>query len=329
MPFRLDITRDVVMGHDFAAEVIDFGTDAGTITSGTPVSHAARDGCNGVRRRLLARLPGGYASDGPAALFLFRCDASGIEHASLTEPLAVGVHAVANARPAGRRASRRGADRGLASWPRSASRRGADRGCDYSLMHDRCPSAWGAHIVSILRARPFRRGEAAGSRPHLFWRRRAGAADSHAGAPRASRIIVAGVYMETTASADARHQHELRAVRPRYTPLESPRRHDIAEAHALAHGTGGSGSRLGGPFEASARPESHAKILANLSLSPEGEMAVDNKRFEKASPRVARSGRGLLGRGHRRGDDFTSPLQDRARVLLCATDASGTAAEDA
>jgi len=102
-PFALDLARDVVMGHEFCAEVVDFGphtsapVHAGDRVVSMPV--VFRNG----------RMEGvGYSNEVPGGYGQFMVLAAGMvlpvpnglatEHAALTEPMAVGVHAVAKAR---------------------------------------------------------------------------------------------------------------------------------------------------------------------------------------------------------------------------------------
>ncbi len=101
--FAMDLARDVVMGHEFCAEIVDFGPEtrralqAGTRVCSRPVLMRP-DGPRGV----------GYSNDHPGgyaeymrlseALLLAVPNGLATEHAALTEPLAVGVHAVAKGR---------------------------------------------------------------------------------------------------------------------------------------------------------------------------------------------------------------------------------------
>jgi threonine dehydrogenase-like Zn-dependent dehydrogenase len=99
----MDLDRDVVMGHEFCAEIVDYGPDtARTLAAGTRV-------CS---RPMLVRASGpqtiGYSNDNPGgyaeymrlseALLLEVPNGLSTDHAALTEPMAVGVHAVAKAR---------------------------------------------------------------------------------------------------------------------------------------------------------------------------------------------------------------------------------------
>ena len=101
--FAMDLARDVVMGHEFCAEIVERGPDTrGVLPAGTRV-------CS---RPVLMRPDGprtvGYSNDHPGgyaqymrlteALLLPVPDALATEHAALTEPMAVGLHAVNKAR---------------------------------------------------------------------------------------------------------------------------------------------------------------------------------------------------------------------------------------
>jgi len=101
--FTMDLSRDVVMGHEFCAEIVEHGP--GTRKT-LPVGHRV---CS---RPGLVRPDGprtvGYSNDTPGgyaeymrlteALLLPVPGGLSTEHAALTEPMAVGVHAVAKAR---------------------------------------------------------------------------------------------------------------------------------------------------------------------------------------------------------------------------------------
>jgi threonine dehydrogenase-like Zn-dependent dehydrogenase len=100
--FVMDLGRDVVMGHEFCAEIVDHGPrTARTLPAGTRV-------CS---RPMLMRETGpqtiGYSNDHPGgygeymrlteALLLPVPDGLPTELAALTEPMAVGLHAVQKA----------------------------------------------------------------------------------------------------------------------------------------------------------------------------------------------------------------------------------------
>ncbi|MBR0872065.1 zinc-binding dehydrogenase [Bradyrhizobium tropiciagri] len=98
----MDLSRDVVFGHEFCCEILDYGADTtrklkpGTRVCSLPAL-LTPEGPRGI----------GYSNDNPGAyaeqmllsepLLLEVPNGLGAEHAALTEPLAVGVHAVAKA----------------------------------------------------------------------------------------------------------------------------------------------------------------------------------------------------------------------------------------
>lgn len=94
----VDLGRDVFMGHEFAAEVVDVGPDTiapapGTIVTSVPILLTAA----GVRPIVYSNdVMGGYAERMLlSAPFLLEVP-NGLDprHAALTEPMAVGLHAV-------------------------------------------------------------------------------------------------------------------------------------------------------------------------------------------------------------------------------------------
>ena len=101
--FTMDLTRDVVMGHEFCAEIVEYGP---------ATTRALRVGTRVCSRPSLIRADGprtvGYSNDTPGgyaeymrlteALLLPVPNGLVTEHAALTEPRAVGLHAVAKAR---------------------------------------------------------------------------------------------------------------------------------------------------------------------------------------------------------------------------------------
>jgi threonine dehydrogenase-like Zn-dependent dehydrogenase len=98
----MDLSRDVVMGHEFCCEVIDYGANTekklkpGTRVCAMPVMLEA-DGPKGMGYS--NTYVGGYAEQMllSAPLMLEVPNGLPTEHAALTEPLAVGVHAVEKA----------------------------------------------------------------------------------------------------------------------------------------------------------------------------------------------------------------------------------------
>jgi len=100
--FNMDLERDVVMGHEFCAEIVEFGPGtAQTLEKGDRVCSLPvvlhQGGVAGI----------GYSNDFPGgygefillseAMLLRVSDALSTEEAALTEPMAVGIHAVAKA----------------------------------------------------------------------------------------------------------------------------------------------------------------------------------------------------------------------------------------
>jgi threonine dehydrogenase-like Zn-dependent dehydrogenase len=101
--FVMDLTRDIVFGHEFCAEVLDYGPGCekrlkpGTRVCSVPVNIAA-NGAHTV----------GYSNEAPGGfgermvltekLLLEVPNGLSTEHAALTEPIAVGWHAVEKAR---------------------------------------------------------------------------------------------------------------------------------------------------------------------------------------------------------------------------------------
>jgi len=102
-PRVMDLARDVVMGHEFCAEIVDHGPST---------TRALAGGTRVCSRPTLVRADGpqsiGYSNDNPGgygeymrlseALVLPVPNGLSTDHAALTEPMAVGVHAVAKAR---------------------------------------------------------------------------------------------------------------------------------------------------------------------------------------------------------------------------------------
>ncbi len=101
--FTMDLSRDVVMGHEFCVEIVEHGPGTRkTLPVGSRV--CSRPGLvrpDGPRTVGYSNdTPGGYAEYMrlTEALLLPVPGGLSTEHAALTEPMAVGVHAVARAR---------------------------------------------------------------------------------------------------------------------------------------------------------------------------------------------------------------------------------------
>src|SRR5205085_1487006 len=99
----MDPSRDVVMGHEFCCEVLDYGPaterrfKAGTRVCSVPGLLAADGPPMGIGYS--NDNPGGYAERMLLSVPLLLEVPNGLaaDHAALTEPLAVGIHAVAKA----------------------------------------------------------------------------------------------------------------------------------------------------------------------------------------------------------------------------------------
>jgi threonine dehydrogenase-like Zn-dependent dehydrogenase len=105
-PFTLDPSRDVVMGHEFCAEILDFGPGTQrTLPVGARVcSMPLVFGASGLATVGYANdFPGGYGERMVLTemLLLPVPEALPTSIAALTEPMAVGMHAVAKAGPIG------------------------------------------------------------------------------------------------------------------------------------------------------------------------------------------------------------------------------------
>lgn len=101
--FNMDIRRDIVMGHEFCVEVIDHGPET---------TRTLKAGSRACSMPVLVRPAGvetvGYSNDNPGgygelmrlteSLLLAVPDGLPTDYAALTEPLAVGSHAVQMAR---------------------------------------------------------------------------------------------------------------------------------------------------------------------------------------------------------------------------------------
>ena len=102
-PFMMDPARDIVMGHEFCAEIVDFGPGtqqthkSGTRVVSMPLVIGAK-GIHGVGYS--NEYPGGYGQlMALSELFVLPVpNGLATEHAALTEPMAVGLHAIEKAR---------------------------------------------------------------------------------------------------------------------------------------------------------------------------------------------------------------------------------------
>jgi threonine dehydrogenase-like Zn-dependent dehydrogenase len=212
MPFGLDPARDVVMGHEFCAEVLDYGPDTpATLKAGTRVVSVPLVFRGGAMHGVgySNEVPGGYAERMvlSSALVLEVPNGLPTEHAALTEPMAVGVHAVEKGRlgPHDAALVYGCGPVGLAVIAALRLRNVEPIvAADYSPMRRRLATAMGAHAVVDPKERPaidaYR--ELADLRPSVLFECVGvpGVLDQiMRQAPLASRIVVAGVCMQRDA----------------------------------------------------------------------------------------------------------------------------------
>jgi threonine dehydrogenase-like Zn-dependent dehydrogenase len=280
VPFAMDPSRDVVMGHEFCAEVLDFGPDtqrahaAGTRVVSMPLAM----GATGVQAVGYSNdYPGGYGQlMRLSELFLLPVpNGLATPHAALTEPMAVGVHAVAKARfESGDAPLVIGCGPVGLAVIAALRLRGAEPivAADFSPTRRALAARLGAHVVV----------DPATERPIDAWQRVAGARpalvfecvgvpgllhDVMRWAPRESRVVVAGVCMEDDRirpMLGINKELSLQFVLG-YTPLEfADTLRDIAEGRIdvapLVTGRVGV-DEVPAAFETLARPAAHAKIL--------------------------------------------------------------------
>ena len=279
-PFVLDVTRDVVMGHEFCAAVVDYGPRS---------SGAVRPGDRVVSMPLLfrgGRMEGvGYSNEAPggygelmtlsAALVLPVPNGLSTEHAALTEPMAVGVHAVAKARlePSDAALVVGCGPVGLAVIA-ALKLKGVEPivAADFSPMRRALAQRMGAHVVLDPAERPALEAfvEAANMRPAVIFECVGVPGILHQimrGAPLGARIVVAGVCMEDDVIKPMLGINKELAVQfvLGYTPEEF-----ASTLQAIAEGqidvaplvTGRVGvDGVPAAFDTLAKPDQHCKIL--------------------------------------------------------------------
>jgi threonine dehydrogenase-like Zn-dependent dehydrogenase len=279
-PFVLDLDRDLVMGHEFCAEVVEFGPNATrTVALGDRV----------VSMPLLFRggriegvgysneVPGGYGELMTLSSSLVLRVPNGLvtEHAALTEPMAVGLHAVNKARlePFDAPLVVGCGPVGLAVIA-ALRRKGVEPivAADFSPMRRALAMRMGAQVV----VNPTEQRaidaflEATGSRPAVIFECVGVPGLLHQimrDAPLGARIVVAGVCMEDDLIKPMLGINKELAVQfvLGYTPDEFAQ-----TLEAIADGeidvtpmvTGRVGvEEVPAAFEALAKPDTHAKIL--------------------------------------------------------------------
>lgn len=273
----MDLTRDIVFGHEFCCEVLDYGPrTARTLQPGTRVCAMPMmiepDGPKGMGYS--NNYVGGYAERMllSAPMLLEVPNGLPTEHAALTEPLAVGVHAVEKAALTGAEAPlvvgcgpvglaviaalRLKGVRPIVAADFSPKRRELAVKMGADIVVDPAHESAYAKLAVGKRAVIFECVGVPGLIQQVFEQ-----------APRDARIIVAGVCMEpdTIEPMFAIFKELSLQFVLAYTPEEFSR-----SLHLLAEGKVDAGalitSKVGldgvkGAFEALANPERHTKIL--------------------------------------------------------------------
>jgi threonine dehydrogenase-like Zn-dependent dehydrogenase len=285
-PFVPDLTADVVMGHEFCAEVVDFGPNtlkripAGRRVVSMPILF------RGTRLHGIGyseEVPGGYGEAMVLSepLLLEVPNGLSTEHAATTEPMAVGVHAVARAQ-----VGPRDVPLVVGCGPVGLAviaglrLRGVETvvAADFSPLRRRLATHMGAsHVVDPNERPPIDAWrEVAGARSAVIFECVGvpGVIDSvMRDAPPQARIVVAGVCMEDDRIRPMFGINKELSIQfvLGYTPEEF-----AGTLRALAEGeidvspliTGRTG--LGGvadAFETLGRPDAHAKILVEPGRS--------------------------------------------------------------
>ena len=280
VPFTLDPARDVVMGHEFCAEVVDFGPDTQRALrpGDRVVSVPLAVGANGVQAVGYSNeYPGGYGELMVLSELFALPVPNGLptDHAALTEPMAVGVHAVAKARlePGDAPLVVGCGPVGLAVVA-ALRLRGVEPivAADFSPARRALAARLGAHVVvDPGQQRPIEAWQAAaGARPAVIFECVGvpGLLDGlMRDAPREARLVIAGVCMEDDRIRPMLGINKELSVQFvfGYTPMEfAETLRDIADGRIpvapLVTGRVGV-EGVPGAFETLARPEAHAKIL--------------------------------------------------------------------
>jgi threonine dehydrogenase-like Zn-dependent dehydrogenase len=279
-PFNMDPAKDVVMGHEFCVEVLDYGPG----TDG-----AVKPGQRAVSMPLVFRPSGifgvGYSNEIPggygelmvlnASLLLEVPNGLGTEHAAMTEPMAVGLHAVEKARlDSGDAAMVFGCGPVGLAVIAALRLRGVEPivAGDFSPMRRALAERMGAHVVVDPKVRSMIDAyrEAADLRPAAVFECVGVPGvllDVMRQAPRGAKIVVAGVCMEDDAirpMVGINKELSLQFVLG-YTPLEfadtlgalADGRIDVAPLVTGKVGAGG----VAQAFQDLGSPERHAKIL--------------------------------------------------------------------
>jgi 2-desacetyl-2-hydroxyethyl bacteriochlorophyllide A dehydrogenase len=281
-PQMMDLSRDVVMGHEFAAEVIELGANVGNAAVGdVVVSMPITFDANGVYPIGYSNeYPGGYGELMALSDMLVLKVPNGLDphHAALTEPMAVGVHAVNRSKIApGEAAVVLGCGPVGLAVIADLRRKGIEPivAADFSPTRRLLATAMGAHEVVDPRDEPavdaWRRIDPQRASRTLVLFEAVGVPgmldSAIAAAPRNARILVVGVCMQPdTIRPMLAIGRELQIqFALGYDPMEF-----AATLQAIADGelavdaliTGRVGiDDVPGAFRALADPDAHAKVL--------------------------------------------------------------------
>ena len=286
-PTVMDLTRDVVMGHEFVAEVIELGENTGNSKIGDhvvsmPITFDA-DGIYPIGYS--NEYPGGYGELLVLSDMMALKVPNGLDphHAALTEPMAVGLHAVnkSNIVPGEAAVVLGCGPVGLAVIA-ALAQHGIEPivAADFSSKRRALATTMGAHETVDPRVEPavdaWRRVDPSrATRPLVIYEAVGvpGMIDSAiAAAPRGARVLVVGVCMETDTFrpmlAIGRELQLQFALG--YDPMEF-----AATLQAIAEGTLDVRPMITGrvgiddvpaAFETLADPDAHAKILVTPDL---------------------------------------------------------------
>jgi threonine dehydrogenase-like Zn-dependent dehydrogenase len=279
-PFVMDLARDIVMGHEFSAEVLELGPNSGTglAPGDRVVSIPVTIGGGGIHSIGYSNeYPGGYAERMVLSAMLALKVPNGLSSdlAALTEPMAVGRHAVERSGIAkGHAAVVLGCGPVGLAVIADLARRGIEPivAADFSTTRRALAETMGAHRTVDPRVQPAVDAwqEVDGAKPLVMFEAVGvpGMIDAAiADAPRGTKVLVVGVCMEVD------------SIRPMlaiakeidlgfalgYTPIEfSGTLQSIAEgeldvAPLITDRVGVDG--VPDAFAALADPEEHCKIL--------------------------------------------------------------------
>jgi 2-desacetyl-2-hydroxyethyl bacteriochlorophyllide A dehydrogenase len=283
-PFVMDLERDIVMGHEFSARVTELGAGvtnvkAGDVVVSMPVIISA-EGFAAIGYS--NAFPGGYAERMLLTAGLCVPVPEGLDprHAALTEPMAVGLHAVAKSGIApGDSALVLGCGPVGLAVIAALKIAGIEPivATDFSEMRRGLAKCLGAHEVVNPRQEPAIEAwqRAAGTRPVVIFEAVGvpGMLDrAMRDAPRSARILVVGVCMETDSIwpiVGINKELSIQFVLG-YTPEEFNRTLGYIASGAIdvAPLITGEVGIAGVPeaFRTLASPDAHAKILVEPAL---------------------------------------------------------------